>query len=171
MTISYASAQVDDARDVAELHNFCVRDDYQGHLPKDYIERPVSDVRIKAWAGWIARQHVNTMLAMDGDELIGFSTLQPDQHADKASATAELIGIFVRRSHWNLGVGTELNDRIVHEARAQGFERILYWDLESKVKTRQFYRALGYVPLNERRVFLEHQNRVLYETNFLMATH
>ena len=167
MNITYHKAAIDDAHEIAVLHNQCVRIDYKGQIPDEYIEIPVTDVRVKAWSGWIERSHVSTIVAKEDSNIIGFCTLQPNFSAKSALDSADLVGIFVLKSYRNQGVGTALHQRILTEAKQRGFEKLVYWDLESNDSARKFYESLGYHQTSNKRVFLELSARTLYETEYL----
>ena len=171
MTISLQAATREDAREVAVLHNRWVRNDCKDHIPDRYIDSAVSDVRVSAWEGWLKRRHVSTILARDNEKLVGFSTLHPEPGTGPDSRVAELIGIFALPSHRDSGVETALFERILAEARDRRFQRMVYWDLESKLQSRELFRALGFVDDSSRRVFLELPGSTLYESVLAIDLH
>ncbi len=90
-----------------------------------------------------------TLVATDGDEVVGFVTLK--QHSDSAS---EIQVMGVRPDYHRSGIGR----RLVEAAEAQLLEGVEFLQVKTLGpshpdpfyrRTRAFYAAMGFVPLEE----------------------
>lgn len=127
--------------------------------PADHGGRPG-----RLWEEWLRRSKVSTVVAVDGEEMVGFSTLHP--MSGGGEATGELVAIYVDPPCWRRGVGRLLCEQTLAEARARGFEEVVAWVLEVNARARGFYDALGFRSDGEKRIFLEHAATQFLEVRY-----
>jgi len=85
------------------------------------------------------------LVAVDGDQLVGFATLHSTPVLHRATAVGRVTGIAVRPSVQGSGVGRELLRAAERYFRAHGLERIEVTSGPMHTAAYQFYRRLGYV--------------------------
>jgi putative acetyltransferase len=121
---------------------------------KDYTQ-----AQVDAWAqadrdGWaIHRLSRPTWVAVFGQELVGFTDLEPDGHLDM---------MFVHPAYQGVGVATLLLATVEAAAKAQGISRLF---TEASVTARPFFEKRGFSVLASQRV--EKRGQLL--PNFRMA--
>jgi ribosomal protein S18 acetylase RimI-like enzyme len=57
---------------------------------------------------------------------------------------AELVAIYVEPAFWRSGIGTELADAAMAEARRRSYEEMVLWTFEGNRRALGFYEALGW---------------------------
>ena len=85
------------------------------------------------------------LVAMDGDQCVGFAVLHSTPVLHRATPVGRITGIAVRPSVQGRGVGRELLRAAEAHFRALGLERIEVTSGPTHVGAYPFYRRLGYV--------------------------
>jgi N-acetylglutamate synthase-like GNAT family acetyltransferase len=119
-----------------------------------------SDEQVEAWVPsvpdpeeWHARMSARrTLVAEEGDEVVGFAELEGDGHLDM---------LYVRKDTVGRGIGRELYQAIEREARSQSLERIF---TEASITARPFFERHGFRVVREQTV----SRRDVTMTNFAM---
>ena len=87
--------------------------------------------------------------------VVGYAAFGPEQGLDgrprtarggprpAQSLTAELYALYVAPAYWSTGAGRALIGRVLEEAQAEGYPRILLWVLEQNARARRFYERAG----------------------------
>ena len=88
--------------------------------------------------------------------VVGYAAFGPEQGLDgrprtarggprpAQSLTAELYALYVAPAYWSTGAGRALIGRVLEEAQAEGYPRILLWVLEQNARARRFYERSGF---------------------------
>jgi predicted N-acetyltransferase YhbS len=84
-----------------------------------------------------------TLIACDGDELLGSVSLVPEDAPGLADATPWLASLYVAPVHRGRGIGSALVRRAVAEAARLGVARLHLYTPHHE----DFYRALGWQPM------------------------
>ena len=122
---------------------------------------PIAEPILRALPGWFgieeaiveyvtAIDRLETFLAEEGDETVGFMTLER-----RFERAAELHVLAVVPTHHRRGIGRALLDATETYSRGVGIEFLQVKTLsparesEEYGKTRRFYEASGFVPLEE----------------------
>jgi GNAT superfamily N-acetyltransferase len=82
------------------------------------------------------------LLAERAGEPVGCVGLRPAGAAD-----GEMTRLYVRRSARGAGLGRRLAERVIDEARAAGYRRLVLDTLPSMTEARALYLALGFAPI------------------------
>lgn len=133
-------ATVGDAEAGARLHRTCWREAYG----------PITDpalltARLGDEANWVDRWRrqieggPQRLLAVVGDELVGFGTAGPGRH-DEGLPAHELYALYVRSAWHGTGVGAALLVATLGDAAAY------LWVLEDNARARAFYARHGFAP-------------------------
>ncbi len=87
--------------------------------------------------------------------VVGYAAFGPEQGLDGRPRTArggprpaqrpaaELYALYVASAYWSTGAGRALMGRVLEEAQADGYPRIVLWVLEQNVRARRFYERAG----------------------------
>jgi ribosomal protein S18 acetylase RimI-like enzyme len=90
--------------------------------------------------------------------VVGYAAFGPEQGLDgrprtarggprpAQSLTAELYALYVAPAYWSTGAGRALMGRVLEEAQAEGYPRIVLWVLEQNARARRFYERAGLRP-------------------------
>ena len=142
-------AQPDDALAVARVHVRAWQAGYRGLLPDAYLDALRAEDRARRYTfDLIAPDRPHTLVAADGDAILGFATTLP---APDLPGTGELAALHVDPSAWRRGIGTAL----ITAARARlldlGFATAIVWVMAGNRRAEQFYLADGWLLDDARR--------------------
>ncbi len=138
--VNLRAARVDDAEAGARLHIACWREAYGPITDLVRLEDHLADE--VGWSGrWRSQieQGVGPLLAVAGDELVGFATAGPGR-GEVVPAPVELYAVYVRQVWHGSGVGPALLDATL------GGESAYLWVLEDNARARAFYARHGFAP-------------------------
>jgi len=88
--------------------------------------------------------------------VVGYAAFGPEQGLDgrprtarrgprpAQSLAAELYALYVAPAYWSTGAGRALMGRVLEEAQAEGYPRIVLWVLEQNARARRFYERAGF---------------------------
>jgi GNAT superfamily N-acetyltransferase len=141
--VTFRAAVAGDAGTIAALHAESWRNAYRGIYADHYLDHEVLDDRLGVWRARYASPDPNAfgILAMRGDELVGFAYTILDEDAQWG---ALLDNLHVRPDLKRGGVGTALMAETAREVidRAPG-SGLYLWVLEENHTARAFYGARG----------------------------
>lgn len=130
-------ATLDDVADGAHLHLACWREAYGPLVDGELLAARLSNVA--TWeAAWRVQIEAGAprLLAVHGDELVGFAVAGPNREPELA--VRELYALYVREAWWGSGVGQALLDGVL------GDEPCSLWVLECNARARAFYARNGF---------------------------
>lgn len=143
--VSVRPARPDDAERVARVQQETWLQAYAELLPAPVLELP----RERAAAVWLAAverpptpQH-RLLVAMEGDELVGFAASGPD---DDVEGAAELVSLLVLPRWGRRGHGSRLVAASVSSWQQDGFALATAWAFERDAATQAFLRGAGWEP-------------------------
>jgi ribosomal protein S18 acetylase RimI-like enzyme len=145
------AARPEDADAVARTHVRTWQVAYRGLLPDSCLDSLRPEERARRYTfGSPDPQQPATIVAEEGDQILGFATTMPAR--DPACAgQGELAGLYVDPAAWGRGIGRAL----IAAARAQlverGFTSAVLWVLVGNTRAQRFYEADGWRPDGGRR--------------------
>ena len=86
------------------------------------------------------------LLALVGDAVAGCCALRPMDSSDYPNA-AEMKRLFVRKPFRGFGLGRQLSEAILDEARQAGYSTVLLDTLDDMEAARALYEDLGFVEI------------------------
>jgi ribosomal protein S18 acetylase RimI-like enzyme len=137
MTIRITEARWPDDRAVVEE----LFRDYVSSLAEDISFQNV-DEELAGLPGKYARPGGVVLIARDGDEAAGaiaYRMVEP--------GVCEMKRLYVRPAFRGRGLGRELVNELIEDARDQGYRTMLLDTLASMSSARALYRDLGFVPV------------------------
>jgi GNAT superfamily N-acetyltransferase len=106
-------------------------------------------IRRARYEEWLTHPGAFALLALDGEEAIGYAVVsfhdQDDTHVTGARF-AELHSLGVLEGRRGAGIGTQLLRRVYAEVRAQGVEEMIIGVLATNERVRRFYEREGFAP-------------------------
>lgn len=131
-------ADIADAEALAPLHLQVWDEAYTGLVPQEILDarraEPMS-ARVERWRGRIAWPHGSTSVAEDARELVGFVS---SGRGRDGAGDLELMALYVRRSHYDTGLGHRLLDTAI------GDESAYLWVLDGNARAIRFYEQHGF---------------------------
>jgi GNAT superfamily N-acetyltransferase len=90
------------------------------------------------------------LLAEEGSALVGMALTEPMRDDDGAGAVIAdggFVGyLYVTPQRWGEGIGGQLLDTIVDDARSQNYRRIRLWTAADNERSHRLYRSRGFKP-------------------------
>jgi GNAT superfamily N-acetyltransferase len=135
-----------DAFRLAELHVRSWRAGYQGLVPQPLLDGLDPAARLARWYAILLETDwpgQGTIVAEDGDELVGFARLCRDRDAQVRTA-GEVAAFHVAPEHWRKGVGRRLMSAALSQLSDAGFDTAILWVLSGNERALRFYEATGW---------------------------
>jgi GNAT superfamily N-acetyltransferase len=135
-----------DASRLAELHVRSWQAGYQGLLPQALLDGLDPAARLARWQAILLETDwpgQGTLVAEDGDELVGFARLCPERDA-KVRTAGEVAAFHVAPDHWRKGVGRHLMSVALSQLSDAGFHTAILWVLSANERAIRFYEATGW---------------------------
>ena len=128
-------------------HHLTVDPDVPGIPPRTADES--WPIRRAPYEEWLTHPGAFALLAMDGDDAIGYAVVsfhdRDDTHTT-GDRFAELHSLSVLAGRRGAGIGTQLLRRVYAEVRAQGVEEMMIGVLATNDRVRRFYEREGFAP-------------------------
>lgn len=129
----------DDALAVARVHVRSWQEGFKGILPAGYLATLEPETRAKRYTFGITDGTVpQTIVALEGDTIIGFTTTQVKDDE------ALLVALYVDPDHWGTGAGRLLIAEARKELRKSGKPTAMLWSLVGNARADRFYKADGW---------------------------
>jgi ribosomal protein S18 acetylase RimI-like enzyme len=147
------TASLFDVSAIAALHLASWRTAYRGIVPEAYLRDVTLEGRQARWTRALSApesRHTDTLVAVDGDEIVGVCSFAPRQNG--TASTGEIHSLHIQPERRRTRLGTLLLDNAVRRLAERGFVSAVLWVLEANAGARQFYEVLGWLPSGEQRV-------------------
>lgn len=129
---------------VARVHVRSWQAGYRGLFPDEFLDTLSSEERAARYRfGGSAPDAPLTLVALAGEELVGFATVGPSRDEDLPGA-GEIHAMYVDPAHWGGGVGRRLLERARAELVSRGHDEGVLWVLEGNGRGERFYAADGW---------------------------
>jgi GNAT superfamily N-acetyltransferase len=97
--------------------------------------------RIARFEAWACRKRIPTaFVAMSGGTLVGCASLVEHDMKIRTDLSPWLASVLVTPSHRRQGVGSTLSERVAHEARVLGVDKLYLFTFDKE----SFYARLGW---------------------------
>jgi len=140
-------AVVADAPAMGRVHVLSWQAAYQSLMPQDYLDGLDVDQRAEHWRRAVSRprEHAPLLVAVAGDELVGFSGFGPVRDGDpKPPTVGELYGIDVHPDQWGRGIGRALLAAALTGLADHGYRSAVLWVLPGNRRARAVYEHYGW---------------------------
>jgi GNAT superfamily N-acetyltransferase len=138
VTIVVRPGSTDDA--AAALDVFVAAETARRGRPVDDDEERVAD-RLRGGTGWL-------MVARDDERLVGmavgYDTRAEDGAGELIPGSCHLSMVFVTPDVWGRGVGGQIVDAVLTEARRRGYDHMQLWTHEDNLRGQRLYASRGF---------------------------
>ncbi len=119
---------------------------YRGQMPDSFLDNLSVERRTQGWKANLSdpRAKTHTLVAVDGDLVVGFCSIGASREADADESTGELYAIYVDPLFMSKGIGSALMKETLRLLREDGFTRATLWVLASNMPSRGFYEHHGW---------------------------
>jgi L-amino acid N-acyltransferase YncA len=139
-------ATQNDALGIAEVQVAGWKTGYRGLMPDAVLANLSVPKREGMWRRIIAESKFELVIAEANATIVGFVNFGPSRDPDAtATATGEVLAIYVHPTHWHDGVGQTLMQATLSKLKSAGFKEVTLWVLDSMARTRGFYERQGFV--------------------------
>jgi GNAT superfamily N-acetyltransferase len=149
MAFTIRSAGERDLTAVAALHYRSRAAAYSGFIPAAALHAVPASSMVEYWTErWRYERDTHQLtVATEGDEVVGFTYLGPDEQPD----TGILHAIHVAPDAQGRGVGGALMADALDKLASGGWQRAVLWVLAENGHARDFYERGGWAPDGEQR--------------------
>jgi GNAT superfamily N-acetyltransferase len=138
-----------DADGIAEVHVRSWQAAYRGLMPQHVLDGLSVAERAAGWARILAETPRRTLVAVDGERVVGWASFGDARDADAGEpdsrgGTGELWGIYAHPDAWSTGVGHRLLTAVERELRDAGHETAYLWVLDGNERASTFYERHGW---------------------------
>lgn len=114
----------------------------------------ISDAYLSAYDGLPRLRHETLiapgdddiqLVAVDGDELVGWVAGAPAHEDDLGPGTYEIRACYVDPAHWRTGIGRRLMTALIDRLDPERWTDLVLWTARDAVPTNAFYVSLGMV--------------------------
>jgi ribosomal protein S18 acetylase RimI-like enzyme len=139
-------AQIDDARQIAEIQVTSWRAAYRGMLADVELESLSVEKSTELWRERLSEpgEAISLVLVL-GDHRAGWMTVGSACDSDcNPQQTQRVYAIYLRPEYWGQGHGKELYLAGEDQMRKTGAVAAVLWVLRDNVRARRFYEAQGF---------------------------
>ncbi|MGN6217031.1 MAG: GNAT family N-acetyltransferase [Solirubrobacterales bacterium] len=146
MSIEIRRAEPGEELAVAGVHVRAWLAAYRGLIDDDYLDNLRAEDRAAMHSfGASGPDAPETLLAVEGDEVLGFVAFGRSRDADPPDA-GEIFALYIDPPRWGSGVGRLLMREARQRLRERGFGEGTLWVLEGNEEAERFYRSEGWQP-------------------------
>lgn len=137
------SATIDDARNIARVHEESWRVAYAGLIPGIHLERMINRRGPLWWANLISKSRGGLLVLDLGTVIAGYITLGRARGFTSLGAGGEIFELYVKPECQGLGFGTRLLRTGLERLAKSGKQPALIWSLEDNQRAIDFYKRHG----------------------------
>ena len=129
----------DDRRAISKVYEESWKFAYKGMIPQSYLD----SIPQGNWTEAVDTSGWNTLLVLDGDQIIGTSSYCNSRFEDWKDY-GEIISIYFLPEYMGKGYGKALLQAAVDRLAEAGCKDILLWVLEENERAKRFYERNGF---------------------------
>ena len=139
-------ATVDDIPSLAIVHVQVWRSTYKGMMNEDYLNSLEPKKREAIWAKVLEQSEWPVHVADMNGNVVGFSAMCAPRDDDmKISGMVELGAINVLQQYAGQGLGRQLVNSGLCEAKQRGFKDVYLWVVSQNKIAKSFYEKYGFI--------------------------
>jgi ribosomal protein S18 acetylase RimI-like enzyme len=135
----YAIREAQSALDIAQVRELFL--EYQSTLGVDLCFQGFAE-ELASLPGHYARPAGRLLLASNGSSALGVVAMRPILSTD-----CEMKRLYVRASGRGAGLGRQLTEALIQQARLAGYGRLLLDTLPTMIEAQKLYRSMGFVEI------------------------
>lgn len=164
-----ATAVVDDAAGIAQVHVATWQQAYAGIIPAEYLASLSVPQREETWRQILSTGTTRVVVARIREEVVGFVVFGKSRDHDATTDAGEVHAIYVLPAWWAHGIGRELWLCARGRLREEGFTSVTLWVLTDNARAVSFYRKAGFELDPSRSQQLIRGGRSLTEVRYVAA--
>lgn len=164
-----APATLEQAPGIAAAHILSWQAAYPEILDSAYLQALSIESRTERWRDILKKADSMTLVASDGDDVLGFISFGPCRDEGAPADLGEIWALYARPDRWGQGVGRALLQNAVDQLRAGGHSAVSLWVLNLNQRGRRFYEACGFKPDPASATHFELGGRQVEEIRLLLA--
>lgn len=141
------SASLEHVDGLAQAHVRAWQVAYADILAADFLQAMSVAQRAQRWRDILAEHPCRTLVAVDGQQVLGFVNHGPCRDQGAPPDRGEIMALYVHPEVWGRGAGRALLSRAVQDLRAGGFAEITLWVLAQNDAALRFYGRCGFGPV------------------------
>lgn len=138
-------ATLEDAPRCADIHGRSWMFAYGDIVGKELIENYNARWPF-VWAKMLENNTDTHYVILDGDAIVGFTSINPSRDADAPDGMFELRGLYLDPDYIGKGYGKCAMDFVKSEASNRGYNAVSLWVLEQNNRAKRFYKKAGFTP-------------------------
>ena len=142
-TCTTRMATPQDARALAIVHSYAIRDTFSGTIA-DYVKARSLSYCEEAWERRFANNERTTIALVRGEQIVGFASVAPLKEDDESAGLLDRI--YIHPAAWGNGFGNALIQWCETTLKTQGYKTIKLWVFAVNERARRFYEKHGYEP-------------------------
>lgn len=135
----------DDAPCCADIHGRSWMFAYSDVVGKDIIENYNARWPV-VWVKMLENNTDTHYVILDGDTIVGFTSINPSRDADALDGMFELTGLYLDPDHIGKGYGKQAMNFVKREALSRGYTAVSLWVLDQNDRAKRFYEKAGFQP-------------------------
>ena len=139
--IQFRRARLEDAGDIADVHDAAWRDAYRGVIPGRELERMIARRGPRWWRRAI--RGGSRLLVLDFDDSIGGYASYGRNRVPSLPYDGEIFELYLAPEFQGLGFGRRLFNAARDDLAANGFPSTIVWALADNDRALTFYERLG----------------------------
>jgi ribosomal protein S18 acetylase RimI-like enzyme len=136
-TVRPASSR--EAKAIAEIHVAAWQAAYADLMPADFLKSKTVQAREKLWREAIEYSEPQLLVAVQGDQVVGFAGYDRSRDAGTKSTVGEIWALYVAPAHWGEGVGVALWDGAREGLKEEGCTQVTLWVLLGNERALRFF--------------------------------
>lgn len=133
-----------DAQAIANIEISAAQAAYHGLLSNQQISALGADKRQAYWREAIEFSEPQVYVALDGEEVVGFTGFDRSRDPGTPPTTGEIWAIYAAISHWGQGVGLALWDAAREGLIVEGCNKVTLWLPLGNERALRFHDLAGF---------------------------
>lgn len=160
MTITIRKAEKSDIPAIARIHVSGWRTSGEGIVDSDYLANLEVSDRVSEWQKNFQDGDVKMLLALKGNECVGFINYGPLQTAPPGTSkirpaySSEIYAIYLMPEFFEKGIGKQLLKNATRALQEQKHNSVCLWVLKDNKRACSFYDKMGGQRIGKKEVLL-----------------
>ena len=137
-------ATINDVDEITNVHIASWQSAYKRLISDEVLSNPDREARKKMWSTAIQQYPQETIVATEGNQIIGFSNFGNCRDNKGDENTAEIRAIYLLEPYWRKGVGSVVLERSIKTISASGYTALVLWILKTNSRAISFYKKHGF---------------------------
>lgn len=138
------AAIINDVDEITNVHIASWQSAYKGLISREVLANLDHETRKKMWTTSIQENPQETIVASEGNQIIGFSNFGHYRDNEDDHSLAEIRAIYLLEPYWRKGIGSSLLNRSIEQIEASYYTTFVLWVLNTNTRAIAFYVKHGF---------------------------